>query len=116
MIEESFLPDWGVTLCFRLDAFARPFFPAHYEMRKFFGGPFGMTKEMNVIGHNDVLADHPAVALACVAPFVDENVCDDFVIKNLASFLNARSDEINWRFNPNPRQPFQLRASGHPWF
>src|SRR5436189_6442692 len=63
---------------------------------------------MNVIGHDHITANGPAMATMCRAPFVDQNARDLVASENLSSIFCAHCHKINWSINPNAFQRPQM--------
>src|SRR5712692_11484226 len=68
---------------------------------------------MDVIRHDDIASDCPAVAIACTPPFVNQDFCDFLCGKNWSPFESACCDEIDRPINPNALQPTQMFAHAH---
>lgn len=73
VIEKFFLLNRRANFQLCSDSLALPLFPRLYEPRQRFGVHFRRTKEMNMIWHDHVLANCPAVTLPGVLPFIYEN-------------------------------------------
>jgi hypothetical protein len=101
MIEEFLLPNRLSHIGDALDAFARPFLPETDENRKRLRIQFRCAKEMNVVWHDDVTANRPAVTFACGGPLADQYLCDFFAREDYLPPTGARRDEVDRIVNPN---------------
>ena len=76
VIKELFLPDSSGEIELARYPLACPLLPCPHKDRQFLGVQFGSAKEMNMIGHDHIAADYPAVAIVGIAPFIGENPRD----------------------------------------
>ena len=56
---------------------------------------------MNVIWHDDVTTNSPAMLAMGDASFVDQNFGDLVSSEDLPAIICAHCDKINWRIDPN---------------
>lgn len=63
---------------------------------------------MNMIRHDDIAPDHPAVAPARNAPFPNEDLGRLMAGKSRVATISACSDEVDWVVEPDPLQPGEM--------
>src|SRR6266480_7359708 len=71
-----FLPDSSGEIELARYSLACPLLPCPHKDRQFLRVQLGSAKEMNMIGHDHIAADYPAVAIVGIAPFIGENPRD----------------------------------------
>ena len=71
MIKKLFLPNSPGKLELASHPLARPLLPCLHERRQAFRIQLCRTEEVNMIRHDDITPDRPAVAFARLLPFVE---------------------------------------------
>jgi len=66
---------------------------------------FSSAKEMNMIGHDDILPNSPAMTSVSRAPFFHENLSRFVLSKNRLSVADSRGDVIDRKIDPNAFEP-----------
>jgi hypothetical protein len=89
------------ALIFRLVAF-----PKSHKFGQTPPITFRPTEEMNVIWHDDVTANSPAMPAMGHAPFVDQSFGDIVSSKDLSPIIGARLNK--WRIDRNTAWPLQM--------
>jgi hypothetical protein len=108
VIEKFLLPDEPRYAKLALYALAGPFFPKSKKDREPLGIKLWSAEEMDMIRHDHVTANCPAMTLVCRAPFVDQNSCDSLRRENCLPTISTRRDEIDRVLNPDPLQSFEV--------
>ena len=108
MIEEFVLPHRMRQAQQPFDSFACPLLPCADKYRKRLRVQFRRAKEMNVIGHDDIAADCPRVAISRQSPFCRQYRSDSFRCEDRFAMVGARRDKIDWLFDPNSLQPTKM--------
>ena len=91
-----------------IDPPARVTFPKAHKIGQHVCVTFGATEKMDMIRHYDVPTNCPAVALVCVTPFFDQNMCDVIMCEDLSPTLGARRNKINGHVDPDALQASQM--------
>ena len=69
---------------------------------------FSSAKEMNMIGHDDITPNSPAVTRASGAPLLHENP-DCFILsEDSLSVTDAGGDVVDRKIDPNTSEPSQM--------
>src|SRR5213080_3418797 len=105
MIKKLFLPNSPGKLELASHPLARPLLPCLHERRQAFRIQLCRTEEVNMIRHDDITPDRPAVAFARLLPFVDQNLCHFFRDENRPSFESTCRNEVNRPIDPDAFEP-----------
>jgi hypothetical protein len=73
----------------------------------------GPAEKMNVIGHDHIATDCPAVAITRRRPFMDQDFGYLRSSEDCASVMRARSHKIDRRIDPDAVQAAQMSVEGH---
>ena len=63
---------------------------------------------MNMIGHDDVSPNSPAMTAVIRSPLVHKNAGCFVLSKNRLSVIDARGDIIEWKIDPNAFESSQM--------
>jgi hypothetical protein len=71
---------------------------------------------MNVIGHDHVTTDRPAMAFTCGAPLLDKDLSDVGCGQNATPVKSTSREEVNGMIDPNPVEAPEvtMHASFYP--
>jgi hypothetical protein len=108
MIEELLLPDRSRYVDLALNRFARPFFPKPKEYWKCFGIQLRCAEKVNMIRHDHVPTNGPAVTLTRRGTLADQDHCDFSARENCFPLISARGDKVDWVVDPNSLKPLKM--------
>jgi hypothetical protein len=83
------------------------------KLGKSFRLVFGPAEKMNVIWHDHIAADRPAVAIARGRPFIDQDFGYLTPSEDRATVVRARREKVHRRINPDPVEAAQMLVSLH---
>jgi len=68
---------------------------------------------MNMIWHDHVASDGPAVSFSRDRPFIDQDPGDLGLSKDRTTVFRARRDKVQGRINPDPAEAAQVSVGAH---
>jgi hypothetical protein len=108
VVEKFLLPDERRYTKPALYTLAGPFFPKSKKDREPLRIKLWSAEEMDMIRHDYITANYPAMTLARRAPFLGQGLCYFFAREDCTSSISARCDEVDWVLDPDPLKSPQM--------